>query len=111
MADVKKLADGTVKDAEKALPDLSDAELNELREAEAKGKGRVTLLDAIDSERLSRESEADEPETEPRDAAEVKAYEQGRHARKNGIGKAESPHGKGDLRDAWVEGWKFQDSL
>lgn len=50
MANVKELSEGTVKDAQDALPDLTDAELAELRKLEEDGDGRVTLLDAIDSE-------------------------------------------------------------
>lgn len=103
MADLQKIADGTVADAEKALSGLNAQELRDLRDLEKNGKDRVTLIDAIDAELEGRD------ETETRDAAEVAAYNQGRHARKSGIGEAESPHGKGALRDAWVEGWKFQD--
>ena len=106
MADLQKIADGTVADAEKELSKLSVAELTELRALEKDGKDRTTLIDAIDSELDGREEEAP-----ARDAAEQAAFNQGRHARKNGIGEAESPHGKGVMRDAWVEGWKFQDSL
>lgn len=66
MADIKKLSEGTVKDAQKALPNLSDAELNELEQAEKDGDGRVTLLEAIESEREGRKG--DEPELTGREA-------------------------------------------
>ena len=111
MADLQKLADGTVADAEKALPKLKAFELAELRDMEKAGKNRSTLLDAIDAAEAKALEAAPGPEADKRDAAEQAAYNQGRHARKNGIGEAQSPHSKGVMRDAWVEGWQYQDSL
>lgn len=51
-----------------------------------------------------------EAETRPqREAAEQAAFDQGRTARLHAITKLEPPHGAGPLRDAWVEGWEYQD--
>lgn len=104
MADIAELTEGTVADAEKALPDLSAADLAELREAEKAGKNRKTLLEAIDAEL------ADRPAPK-RDAAIEAAYNKGRHARKNGIGRGDCPFSAGEMRDAWREGWDFQDEV
>ena len=59
MADVNKLSEGTVADAEKELPNLSDAELQELNQAEKDGKNRTTMLDAIKAEQDSRAGDSD----------------------------------------------------
>lgn len=45
------------------------------------------------------------PEMSVDDAA---LFEQGRFARKNGVGKDDSPL-SGKARVTWVKGWKFQD--
>ena len=106
MADIKELSEGTVADAEKSLGDLSDSDLQQLHDMEhAKDNPRTTLLTAIHREQDHRKAD-DEPK--PDETAE---YRLGRHARKNGIGRAQSPYSKGDARDSWVEGWDFQDSL
>lgn len=55
MADLQKIADGTVAEAEKQLDDLSPDELKELRQIESDGKDRSTLIAAID-ERLADDS-------------------------------------------------------
>ncbi|GEM_PF-2078042 len=110
MADISKLAEGTVKDISAKLSDLSDAQLSQLHDLEhGKDNPRTTLLDAIHREQDHRKGEA--PEEPQRDAAEQAAYDQGRRSRKSGIGRAESPFSKGALRDAYCEGWDFQDSL
>ena len=44
-------------------------------------------------------------------AALVAAFEQGRRARRSAITRAESPFGKGVLRDQWCMGWDYEDGL
>lgn len=59
MAEVKKLAEGTVPEAEKKLGKLSDAELTELHDIEhGADNPRTTLLDAIHREQDKRKGEA-----------------------------------------------------
>jgi ribosome modulation factor len=99
MTDLAKLAAGTVKNAEKVLPDLSGDELRELHALEKAGEGRVTLLGAI-------EAELDDRPMGERDAGLQAIFNQGRFAAKNGITCTESPHSAGPKRDAWVQGWK-----
>lgn len=62
MADVRKISEGTVADAEKQLAELSDAELAELHKIEEGGDNpRTTLLDAIHREQDSRKTAAASP--------------------------------------------------
>lgn len=57
---IKALAEGTVKDITSALPGLGDEDLVRLRELEAQGKDRSTLLEAIDETMLERAAAAGE---------------------------------------------------
>lgn len=46
------------------------------------------------------------------DADELAAYEQGRFARQNAIGRRDSPHAHGArLRKHWEAGWDYEDKL
>tara|TARA_Y100001951_G_scaffold103324_1_gene111893 strand:+ start:708 stop:1043 length:336 start_codon:yes stop_codon:yes gene_type:complete len=109
---MQELANGTVAEVSKKLPGLAAFELEELHDIEhAKANPRTTLLDAIHREQDDRKAAGENVEAPKRDAAVQAAYDKGRHARRNGIGRYQSPYSKGEMRDAYVEGWDFQDSL
>lgn len=55
-----------------------------------------------------KRSKAREPETKPRDAADLRELQYGRDARASGIDRRSCPHVAGAFRDAWLEGWDFE---
>lgn len=104
MTTVKELSEGTVADAKKELPDLTDAQLRELHDLEeGKDDPRSTLLDAIHVEIDSRKKAGAE---EGRLSASQE-YTKGREAYRNGIPRDSSPF-IGSKREDWLAGWDFQ---
>jgi len=99
MADIEKIREGTVSDAEKKLASLSDAELKQLQEDEKGDKARTTLLEAIEAEQDKRGDTVEETVSA--------AHKRGREAFRHGIPRDSSPYLDKE-RDDWQAGWDFQ---
>ena len=99
MADIDKIREGTVADAEKKLAGLSDAELKQLHDDESGDKNRATLIEAIEAEQDKRGEKTDDTPSA--------AYKRGREAFRHGIPRDSSPYLDKD-RDDWQAGWDFQ---